>query len=160
MISPHLHAVGFAEDEATYEGKVDALNQRFRDRNIIGAFAVNRAVRMTEGDLAMVAYYLLEPLHHAKRLSPSRDLPGKFKTRKAELPFSLALRCSEMMSYLSLTDLLITRGGVGRCWRKDLLASLGAALSARPLVPGDLDDLWSAVWKAQDREYYSRVVRV
>lgn len=158
VVSPHLHAIGYADDESSYPEKVTALNARFSSRNAIGAFAVNVQVRQTEGDVAMVARYLIDQLRHAKRLTPSQKHPGKLKHRKADLPFHLALRCAEMLSYLKFTDLLVTRGNAGWHWRQQLIRSLGPPFMELPLVQEDLDDLWRGVWMADGRTNYRRVV--
>lgn len=159
VLSGHLHAVGFADDESTYRRKITRLSDRLEGLNAIGNFAVNRPVNLTEGDLAMVARYLIDQLRYAKRLSPSRKNPGRFVTRDAELPLHLALRSAEILTYLKFTDLIVTRGGTGWQWRQELIRSVGPALTQASLVREDLDDLWCAVWRLKDREHYMRVSR-
>ena len=158
VISPHIHALGYAADETTYLEKVKKFNERFSSRNAIGAFAVNRLVGHTEGDVAMVARYLIDQIRDAKRPSPSRDMPGEYKHRKAALPFHLALRCAEISSYLKVSDLIVVHGGVAKQWRRELIGSLRAAFTDALLTNDDLDRLWTAVWRAKGGRSYDRVV--
>jgi hypothetical protein len=60
------------------------------------------------------------------------------------------------MSYLLVTDLIVTRGSAAWHWRQDLLRSIGRSILHSPLVKEDLDDLWNAVWKANGRRDYQR----
>lgn len=157
VISAHLHSLGFADDPHTFSPRVTEFNQSNAWRCALGAFAVARPIKLTEADLAMVAYYLFEPLHWAKRLAPSRTAKGKVKHRKDRLPLHLALRCAEIMSYLKITDLIVTRGKVAWRWRQELLEAVQLAPPDYALDFNELDRLWSAVWHAKGDRRYDRV---
>ena len=154
VISAHLHIMGFADDPYTFDARVAKFSQSNARRCSIGAFAVTRPIKLTEADIAMVAYYLFEPLHWAKRLTPSRTSEGKLKHRHERLPFHLAMRCAEIMSYISITDLIVTRGRVAWNWRQELIKAAQLAKSDYVLDANELDRLWSSVWaKGKNREY-------
>lgn len=154
VISAHLHAIGYADDPRDFSKRVAEFSGRNKSRCSIGAFAFAEPIKMTEEDVAMVAYYIFEPPHWAKRLTPSRILTGKLKHRKAELPQHLALRCAEIMSYMKVTDLIVTRGTAAWLWRQELVRSVDMGDADAMLDRRDLDRLWASVWKdAKDRDY-------
>ena len=154
VISAHLHIMGFADDPHTFDDRVARFSRTNAGRCSIGAFAVAKPIKLTEADIAMVAYYLFEPLHWAKRLTPSRKSEGKLKHRHDRLPFHLALRCAEIMSYVAITDLIVTRGRVAWRWRQLLVKAAQLASAECTLDARELDRLWSSVWaKGKDREY-------
>jgi hypothetical protein len=157
VISGHLHVMGFPDDLRSFKKRVTEFNTLNASRCTIGAFAVARPIKLTEADVAMVAYYLFEPLHWAKRLTPSRKNEGKVKHRKDRLPFHLALRCAEIVSYVSVTDLLITRGRVAWGWRQQLLGAVELASPDYILDHPELDRLWTAVWREDKARGYERV---
>ena len=157
VIAAHLHVMGFADDPWTFKERVAEFDSANAKRCSIGAFAVANPIKLTEADVAMVAYYLFEPLHWSKRLAPSRVAANKSKHRHDRLPFHLALRCAEIMSYVAITDLIVTRGSVAWGWRQQLFGAIQLAQADYTLDEQELDRLWATVWGQGKERGYDRV---
>ncbi len=160
VISPHVHIVAYPEAENGFGGRLEAFKQAMQGRCSVGEFVVGKPIISAAGDVMKVSSYGAKCLTSATRAVPSFEALGTYKFRKVPLTFKLAMRTAEIMSYMSTSDLIITRGKAAIRWRRLLFSQLNPCHSARPphmYSEADLDRLWASFWRCSGAPHLGRV---
>lgn len=149
-ISFHLHCIGYADDPFTFAQRVRALNAHLGPGRLNLPCVVSKSVVPTSSDVRYVGEYVAKLAAHLKKAVERRDGKGVV-VRNGPLSRQMRLRVHEIMSFLTLSDMIISRGKVGiRCKRAALAAAGEQALSRSPQRMSDVElrRFWSTVWKA------------
>jgi hypothetical protein len=115
-----------------------------------GFLPVNiKPVHPGEGEARGWGEYAAKPPCAEKNLVVARKGAKPFKVRSNRLGLASTVRMFELLSYLTVRDLVVARGPNGQRWKRDLFAYLGPIGSQHPvplLNHAELDIFWRAYW--------------
>ena len=149
-ISFHLTCVGYIENPYTYRRAVAALLFHLGPGPTRLPSVVSKPITGSQGDVRYTSEYTGKLPSHFKKTTARRDGKGDV-VRNAPMPRQLRLRVQEMMSYLTLQDVIVARGTTGLHCKRGALHRVGPeAVTRSPnrMTESSLRTLWSGVWKA------------
>ena len=151
LVLPHIHAIGWTDDRSFDAVATEAeMNALRRLRSLSGAPPVTVIeIDPTLGDLAHAAGYLYKGPFEAKDFAPpSEKHPrGMTLSRSTNVRPNLLLRIDEILSQISMNELLFTRGCPDQ---QRVLRDVLAELSGRHFQSPDLKNI-SSFWQQARR---------
>ena len=139
----HAHAIAVPNDEAEWRERSKALKARL-GRNSLGKYVFDaRKISSTLLDVEFTSSYVTKNCVTAKRVLGK---PGgkEYSLYNAPCPRKDILRVSEIKSYLSFPDLIVTTGNPAWQWRQELMRTLSPDILrvGSRLNEPELDRLW------------------
>lgn len=147
-ISFHFHAVGYTDNPCTYQSAIRELKEVLGPNRTSLPTVVSKPIEGTAADVRYVGEYIAKPVDKAKNSVMRRDGKGE-ALRNVELPGQLAIRVQEMMSYFTLSDMIVTRGKVGLHCKREVLHAVGKEAVTRfpsRMSDGALRRYWTGLW--------------
>lgn len=153
-IAFHVHIIGFAEHPTIYNATAKKLRLELDLKRTVGLPAlVTKPIKLTRADAAYTGAYVAKVCYQTKKVVRKKN--GKPTLLQVPNSRLTSLRCLEIMSYLSPSDLIVTVNYEGGKWRKQALAKVGPVGRQRPPI-GPFHDTRERLWEDFWREIRQR----
>jgi hypothetical protein len=153
VLSWHFHGYGYIKRVRAHKQGLSELRERNAAFCSIDKGIDVRSIRPTRGDHARASRYILKHKPVAKRIVASDAMSGGYEALDTRMSGVMALRVSEILSCMSIQDLIVTRGEDGWAWRQGAIKACGDSVwrpSMSYAPKPSSDPAWAKLWAALD----------